>query len=139
MTVKRKVKTPARKAKDHADRLFSLIVRANGRCVECGWECSCPDFPKGHTVCCKLQCAHILSRDWAAIRTDLDNAVCLCSADHTRFTHNPDAWHAWCDVNFGADAWWALYDRAVVGVGVKVDWSVEVERLEGIARKAGVL
>lgn len=72
-------------AKQEADRLFSLLVRAAGNgCAECGRTDT-------------NQCAHILSRSYLAIRYSTSNAVVLCASHHVYFTHRPLEWEAWVD------------------------------------------
>src|SRR5262245_21738960 len=71
-----------------ADRLFAASVRYAGRCWAEGY----------HRVACNggLQCAHIFSRRYRALRWSHDNAVALCAGHHTFFTHSPAAWEQWC-------------------------------------------
>jgi len=59
-----------------ATRLHAEIVRARGSCQNCNSTDS-------------LQCAHIVSRGYAATRCDLDNAFCLCAKCHMYFTKWP--------------------------------------------------
>jgi len=71
-----------------ADKLFSQYIRnRDGRCRNCG------TFER-------LQCAHIISRSYKAIRVDPDNAVALCQACHVRFTHRPLEWRLWVEEEF---------------------------------------
>ena len=128
MTARTKV-SKGRGDKAKADRLFSLLVRDTGVCANCGYRCPClPDEirrTKTHRLECKLQCAHIIGRAYSTTRTDLDNAVCLDASCHMRFTDWPDEW-----LDFvGRDRYDALKLRANEGMGVKVDWSAELDRL----------
>lgn len=97
-----------------ADRLFSQRIKErDGACVRCGSV----EF---------LQCAHILSRSYKAIRTDERNAVTLCRSCHVYFTHRPLEWEQWVRESFGG-----LWDelRAKALTYEKVDWRAEVVRL----------
>lgn len=125
------------RARDKADVLFSLIVRAGGECRACGYRCPCVDAPARHTADCRLQCAHIVSRRYSATRCDVTNAIPLCSSDHQRFTLNPDLWRAWVDENVGADRWHLLYERA--NGTTKVDWFAVLAELTVIAAERGVI
>ncbi len=70
-----------------ADRAFSLYIRKrDGACRACGYN-----WPN------ELQCAHVWSRRYYAIRFDERNAVALCRGCHIKFTHSPAAWDVWCE------------------------------------------
>lgn len=111
-------------AKGKADKLFSLIIRSAGRCAACGDN----DYRK-------LQCAHIVSRRYSVTRTDEDNAVALCWGCHRRFTDDPFAWVTWVYGYMGEEAYEALRVKARDGVGTKVDWSAEADRLAAIWKR----
>ncbi|GIW90893.1 MAG: hypothetical protein KatS3mg109_1325 [Pirellulaceae bacterium] len=65
-----------------ADRVFSERIRERDRaCVRCGSTY-------------RLQCAHIVSRRYSALRWAEDNAVALCQRCHVYFTHRPVEWEA---------------------------------------------
>ena len=71
------------------DRLFALAVkeRDGWACRRCGSHLS-------------PQCAHIVSRRYAATRWDFGvpgNAVTLCQRCHMKFTHDPLGWEAWVE------------------------------------------
>ena len=74
-------KTPRSKLKRMADKLWSLIVRAAGKCRICGKE-------EG------LQGAHGFSRRYLGTRFDLRNGWCLCAGCHKSMTHRPIEWDA---------------------------------------------
>jgi 5-methylcytosine-specific restriction endonuclease McrA len=75
----KKSKTPM----DVADELFAKVIKVRDqRCTECG-----DTF--------KLQCAHIFSRRYHAIRCDERNAVALCAKCHMFFTHRPIEEERW--------------------------------------------
>lgn len=63
--------------KDHmreADEYFSEYIRVrDGHCIAQGWKFPCSG---------SLQCAHIITRSYKAIRTDPGNAVALCASHH---------------------------------------------------------
>lgn len=63
-------------AKKEADRLFSLAVRAVGRCQRCGATDG-------------LQCSHFISRRYLGTRYDFRNAECLCLRCHKFLTERP--------------------------------------------------
>jgi hypothetical protein len=75
--------------KSKADRLFSLIIRERDKaCRRCGTTES-------------LQCAHIVSRRYHAVRWSLDNAIALCAGCHIYFTHRPIEWERAIEQWFG--------------------------------------
>ena len=129
--------TAQRGAKAKADRLFSLIVRSVGGCEWCDYVCPCVDAPRAHTTGCKLQCAHIRARRFSATRTDRRNAVCLCAGCHHYFTDHPYEWAEAVDEMQGAGVYAEMMEASEPVT--KMDWPAEVERLEGVARDAGVL
>ena len=76
-------KRPSRSTlRARADREFSLYIR--GRDKAC-YDCGEPNL---------LQCAHIISRRYHAIRWDPDNALALCRGCHMFYTHHPLEWEA---------------------------------------------
>jgi hypothetical protein len=90
-------------AATRADRLFSRYIRArDGRCVECGKTDS-------------LQCAHLVSRRYHAVRWDERNAVALCQGCHVYYTHRPLEWDAWCGTRLGSGVWWDIRNKAMHG------------------------
>lgn len=122
----RKRKVSAVKAE--ATSLHSKIVRARGRCENCDREWM--------STGSKLECAHIVSRRFSRTRTNLDNAFCLCSRCHMRFTEWPLEFAEFVIRKIGQHQ----YDRLVEdahGCG-KVDWYDELDRLRWIAQERGV-
>lgn len=119
-------------ARGKATRLHSLLVRARGSCEACGYTCPCPTAPASHTADCKLQCAHIIGRARVRTRTDLANAVALCSGDHRRFTSEPIEWGRWVDAHCGPTHIDLLRARADEGTGQRLDWDLELARLTHI-------
>lgn len=72
-------KTPRSKLRRMADKLWSGIVRAAGKCRLCGSQE-------------RLQAAHGFSRRYLGTRWDLRNGWCLCAGCHIRETHDPISW-----------------------------------------------
>jgi hypothetical protein len=87
-------KTPRSKLKRMADKLWSQIVRAAGKCRICGSEE-------------RLQAAHGFSRSYLGTRWDLRNGWCLCAADHVFYTHRPLEWGEFMHSELGP----VLYDE----------------------------
>ena len=112
-------------ARQEADRLFSRYIRARDRhCVVCGEPTN-------------LQCAHLISRRYLAVRWDPGNAVALCVADHKRFTEDPLGWDAWCEERLGAEAWSRLKQRARRG-GMP-DLAFTIAELRAMLKEVGGL
>ena len=103
-----------------ADRLFSLRVRARGECQ------LAPLFP---TITCNggLQCCHVVSRRYKAVRWDERNALAGCAAHHLYGTHHPLEWQE-------------AMERTVPYASIRhaalnqppMDPSVVIERLEAV-------
>lgn len=105
-----------------SDKLFSKFIRdRDGGCVAVG--------DAGVTCAGYLQCAHIISRSYKSIRVDPDNAVALCAAHHTFWTHRPLEWEAWVESRFPG-RWARLRKRALTYE--RVDWKREYESLKAI-------
>lgn len=112
-------KKPTRKAlRNKADKLFSLAVRdrAGNQCQNCGGVY-------------RVQCAHIVSRRYGAVRWALDNAVCLCAKCHMKFTHDPLGWDDWVNERYGPGRLEQLKLRARQGVA-KIDLEAVIASLE---------
>lgn len=112
---KRRKKT-RRDYKTQADLLFSAAIRQIGYCEECG-------------TTQHLQCAHIISRSYSAIRTDFRNAVCLCRSCHMFYTPRPLEWETWAINRLGETLYRHLRFLAVQDYAIKIDWKAEVDRL----------
>lgn len=83
-TAKKKRKNPRKGLKDRADRGFAVFIRSRGACQAAGLdEIRCA----GH-----LQCAHIESRGFHALRWDEMNALALCGGHHAFYTNHPFLW-----------------------------------------------
>jgi 5-methylcytosine-specific restriction endonuclease McrA len=114
--------------KAEATRLHSLIVRSRGRCENCGdaWRATGS----------KLECAHIVSRRYSRTRTLVENAFCLCSKCHMRFTEWPLEFAAFVEEKIGAERYAEL--RTLAQSTAKVDWYDELDRLRAVAERLGV-
>lgn len=113
---KRKPKTPRKNFQAQADKRFAAAIRAIGYCEECGTT----EY---------LQCAHIISRSYSAIRTDFGNAVALCRACHMFYTPRPLEWREWARERIGIETYDRLYEKALTYYPLGVDWKAEAERL----------
>lgn len=104
-------KTPRGKMSKIADKLFSLIVRHPAKCTYHGADIGADPWGGG----CKggLQCAHIVSRSYRSVRWSEDNAMPLCAAAHTYYTHHPLEWEDFVTMRIGDDAFAALKKRAL--------------------------
>lgn len=111
-----------KKLKGKATRLHSLYVRmrANYTCQRCG-----KTREEG-----QIQCAHIISRQLVATRTDERNAFALCASCHHYFSKWPIEFAKFVEETVGLD----LYDelKALTEAKHKPDWEQEVERLESL-------
>ncbi len=84
----------------------------------------------------KLQAAHILSRRYAATRTDPDNAFCLCAGCHMRFTEHADEWMGFIDSTIGRPEFDRLKAKALTGVRTSESfWRAEAERLSALLKE----
>lgn len=83
-----------------ADRLFSLVVRseAGHRCRLCGGQ--------------PVQCAHLFSRTYKAVRWSAENAWALCGREHKYYTHHPIEWEVLLRRTLGDAGYEALRTRA---------------------------
>lgn len=73
-----------------ADKAFSLFIRErDGRCRAAATLFVCG----GH-----LQCAHLVSRRYRALRWSEQGAITLCQAHHVYYTHHPLEWQEWINV-----------------------------------------
>lgn len=104
------------RARAQCDSLFSKLIRErDGHCLNCG----------GHDF---LQCAHIVSRDYKAVRCSPDNAVCLCRSCHVYFTHRKIEWDVWVETMIGREAYDGIKSRALTYQ--TPDWFEVLERLK---------
>lgn len=110
-------------AKAKATRLHAELVRSRGRCERCGKSDG------------RLECAHVVSRRYAATRTDENGAWCLCSYCHRYLTENPYEHVQFAYQTLGEDGYKALLDKAYATVGQRLNdafWRSEVERLSDL-------
>ncbi len=114
MTPVERKRTSAQAAKRKATALHSQIVRARGRCENCG-------------ATTNLQCAHIISRRYAQTRTRLDNAVCACARCHMHWTEWPLEFAVFVEEHIGLAHYQKL--QLLAQETTKVDWDAEVARL----------
>jgi len=103
-------KTPQRKRMNQtkqADALYSKLIREPGWCAAVGPKTT---FPCSGT----LQCAHIISRRYRAIRWSLTppNAIPACGAHHVYYTHRPLEWEAFIRERYDG-LWDELRDMAL--------------------------
>jgi HNH endonuclease len=105
-----------------ADTLFSLIVRAPGKCVILG----CPKTAG-------LQCAHGFSRRYRATRWDERNAFCMCQGHHHWYTHRPLEWDEWLRAVWGPELYETLRETALRGG--RTDFKTVLDRLRARHRE----
>lgn len=105
-------------SKGKADKLFSQIIRSQGRCECCGSTQN-------------LQTAHIISRRFSKVRCDLRNAFCLCAKCHMRFTANPIEFAEYVASTWAQEHVPLMRERAYDVKG-KVDWETTCEYLQNI-------
>lgn len=104
-----------------ADAAFSKLVKwRDGHTCQ---RCEKGDYP---------QCAHLVSRSYKSIRTELTNAVTLCRGCHVYFTHHPLEWEAWCNERWPG----RLVSLKAQALGyTRVDWKAERDRLVALLKE----
>lgn len=113
-------------SRNHADVLFSLLVRArDGRCAACGTR-GRPNSAGLPVI--GLECAHIIGRRYSATRVDPDNALALCGLCHRHYTDHPFAWENFVIKLRGRDEWDRLVAKSHDPLA-KIDWAEETKRL----------
>lgn len=110
-------------AKGKCDKIFSKIIRARGACERCGNREN-------------LQTAHIISRRYAATRTEELNAWSLCAGCHLRLTNWPREHSDFITETIGLATYEKL--RARAETVSKVDWEAEYIRLKKIAKERNI-
>jgi len=112
----------AKGARGKATKLHSLYVRqrAGFVCQNCG---NTRDDSQ-------IQCAHIISRNYGATRTDENNAFALCAKCHWHFGKWPMEFAKFVYSQIGEDEYERLAEKARNGKGKKLDWTKELERLQ---------
>lgn len=96
-------------ARDRADRLWSLVIRARGYCERCG-----PHVPIAYH---DLQAAHILRRKYSAVRCDPENGWSLCARCHLIVDTVGDEWEELVLSTIGPDMLARLDAKARDGDG----------------------
>lgn len=83
-TIRRVGKSSFKQKKAKADKLFSLLIRKQGRCAIEGLD----------TVACNgnHQCMHIIGRANFRLRWDPANALEGCAGHHMYYTNHPWEW-----------------------------------------------
>lgn len=116
-----------------ATRLHSKIVRAraNNTCENCGRTNGDINPDTGKPVK-QIHCAHIISRDQSATRTDELNAFCLCASCHWYMGKWPIEFAKFVYATVGEEWYENLRLKAELGKGKKLDWSAELERLQRV-------
>lgn len=119
-----------RGAKKKATQLHSLVVRTRAGfvCEHCGIERGAiRDNPKKTKVA--IQCAHIISRQFIATRTDERNAFALCGSCHYKFGKWPLEFARFVIEKHGS---LDLYNelKSKVDCGYVPDWDQEIVRLQ---------
>lgn len=107
-------------AKRRADVLFSELVRSTGFCERC--------LRRPPEV--QLQCSHWISRRASNVRTDTDNAFCLCVACHLWWHSDPLAGTDWAIGERGQETYDRL--RSAANEQSTVWWPDEVARLKSL-------
>ena len=117
-------KPSATTLKNKATTLHAEIVRARGECQSCGETEN-------------LQCAHIVSRSYAATRTDPANALCLCAGCHMHFTHWPVEFARFVEDTIGIYEYDCLKAKAQLGPqapSALAFWQSEYDRLRELKK-----
>lgn len=110
-----------------ADKLFSILVRSAGTC-----------WARGDGIACggPLQCAHVVSRRYRAVRWRVANARCLCRDHHFFYTHHPIEWERL--IAFRAAGWEVLNALKHEALrGAKPDMLAVIERLRVLSIEQG--
>lgn len=102
-----------------ADRLFSLAIRyRDGKCVRCG-------------ATDRLQCAHVIPRNYRSVRWTPANAVTFCQSCHMWQTHHPLEGEDFFKALLGEEVFEKLRADALVFAG-KRNFKVLVPQLEAL-------
>jgi hypothetical protein len=111
--------------KSKADKLFSEIIRSVGYCEAEGLgKCSY-----------QLQCAHIISRRYNAVRTDTRNAFSLCAGHHRHYTDHPREFSRFITGTWANKYYDSIYAKSQTYQ--KVDWQERIDFLNRV--KSGEL
>lgn len=114
-------KRPSRQAELKADAKWAKAVGESGPCAALGifvqWVDSFwNDAALNHGFCIgPITAAHVMSRRYAATRTDKRNGLPLCLTVHDFFTAHPIAWDAFVVEKIGRSRYEALRKKALAG------------------------
>lgn len=124
-------------ARGKATKLHSVYVRAraNHRCQNCG--AAIGEIGRVGNPVKQLHCAHIITRHIAATRTDENNAVCLCASCHFYMGKWPVEFAELVYSIHGKARYRKVLKKAKAGIGKKVDWDSEVDRLNKLIAGLG--
>lgn len=122
-TVSRGATASTKGAKAKCDRLFSLIVRSRGACIQCN-------------ATANLQTAHIISRRYSHTRCVLSNAFCACPKCHMRWTDHPVEFASFVLERIGQTEYQRLY--LLSQQTGKVDWLAVASELTVTAKALGI-
>lgn len=123
--------------KDQCDRTFSRLIRARGVCAVQSRPTTEERYGTGddevveYARCLKdrgLQCAHVISRSYLAVRWDERNAVCLCQPCHMYFTYHPLEWEVWVQDYMGIKEYLTI--RQIALSQIKTDYPAMLAHLE---------
>jgi predicted restriction endonuclease len=92
----------------------------------------------------QLQAAHIIRRRYAATRTDLENAICLCSRHHAYLDSHLYDLICVTDLVYGIGHYHRLQKKADAGIAATglsplMFWRGERERLTEIAKRLRII
>lgn len=124
--------------KEDCDRLFSLIIRAEGKCQMCGVKCPCEGFPAKHSQGCPLTCSHFVGRTANWTRTYEDNCTCLCFSCHAKVEGNPPFHVEWFVGLRGEAVRQDCQRRGLRTSMEKFPWRDEWTRLVARAKELGI-
>lgn len=124
--------------KGKATRLHALLVRnrADGMCE--AWLAHRNGKIDWHPECAgRIECSHVIPRRYNAVRTELDNALALCSGAHRHIAEFHQHHMELVAAVYGPGHWADLYARAQPAA--KIDWVERVETLTRLAEQKGLL
>lgn len=107
-----------------ADALWGQLIRAPGRCIECGSTSN-------------VQAAHCIGRAYRKVRHDPRNGVPLCAHHHVFWTHRPLEWDDWLRAHWGQELYDEMRDLALNGPRVDLKKTIENLRLRLAMVEAG--
>lgn len=104
-----------------ADILFSRIVRSRGRCEYPGCDSQGP-----------FDTAHLIGRNYSAVRCVETNAICACRTHHALIDSWPEEKLRVIEATIGMDVYEQNRDLARAGhaLSAALFWAAEVDRLK---------